>query len=268
MLRCAGTRELLLNEVNSSLIERWERWLRQRNVSLNTISCYMRSMRAIYNKVEKTSSMIPHNNPFIHAYTGYARTRKRSIGLDDIRALRTANLRQGSPQAYARDIFLFSIYALGMPFIDIAFLRKSQVCNGFICYQRHKTHQPIHIRIEPCMQEIIDRYQTHISDYVFPFITETNPKSAYKQYKTHLRSYNRHLQQLAQKVGLQGQLSSYTVRHTWASIAYQRGIELPVISKALGHTNPQTTQIYIRELANDCIAKVNKQLLQCMFETE
>ena len=76
-----------------------------------------------------------------------------------------------------------------------------------------------------------------------------------------LRAYNRHLHRLQKMVRLDCNITSYVVRHTWASLAYDSNVELAVISSALGHTNPNTTRIYIRDIDNRRLAEANCKVL-------
>ena len=229
----------------------YSQWLRQHGISMNTVSCYLRSLRAIYNKVVK-QYRLEDRKPFNDLFTGHAKTVKRAATDDDIKRLQTMILLKQSALQLSRDIFLFSLYAQGMPFVDIAFLQKEQ---------RHKTGQQIIVKIEGCMQEIIDRYSKADSDFVFPIITTHNPAQAYKQYQSSLRTYNRNLHKLEKVAGLKRSLTSYVVRHTWASIAYDTNIDLAVIASALGHTNTNTTRIYIRDINNRRLAETNKKVL-------
>lgn len=105
--------------------------------------------------------------PFTKAFTGRTKTAKRSITESEIRKLHDLNLEEGSTLAMSRDIFIFSFYAMGMPFVDIAYLKKSQMKDNVIRYARHKTGQPISIALVPAMQAIISRYSSSDSIYVF-----------------------------------------------------------------------------------------------------
>jgi integrase len=143
-----------------------------------------------------------------------------------------------------------------MPFVDIAFLRRSQINDNQLTYYRHKTGQRIVIPLEPCMNEIISRYQSD-SEYVFPLLRSLEPQKAYNEYLQMLNRYNRSLKTLARKAGVTRRLTSYTPRHTWASVAYDQNVDLSVISKALGHTNTQTTLTYIKEISDNRLAEAN-----------
>lgn len=252
--------QLTVKDISPELMADYAQWLRQQGISMNTVSCYLRSLRAIYNKVVKQYDL-EDRKPFKDLFTGHAKTVKRSATGDDIKRLQAMILPKHSALQLSRDIFLFSLYAQGMPFVDVAFLRKEQIRDGLIVYERHKTGQQIVVKIEGCIQEIINRYSSADSDFVFPIITAHRPAQAYKQYQSSLRNYNRNLHKLEKLAGLKRSLTSYVVRHTWASIAYDTNVDLAVIASALGHTNTNTTRIYIRGINNRRLAEANHKVL-------
>ena len=253
---------LLVGEVNQQLMEHYEQHLKSKGVCLNTISCYMRSLRTIYNKVATRERITVKEHPFATVFMGKTKTQKRSITNEDIRRIQQLVLPERSYLKQCQDTLLFSLYALGMPFVDIAYLQRSQISGGIILYYRHKTKQPVHIHIEPCIQEIIDRYYTPGSKYVFPFITSEDKMKAVRQYLTNLGRYNRTLKRIAAMAGVSANITSYTMRHTWATLAFRNNVDLPIISKALGHTNTSTTITYIREIDDAPIAEANRMLLE------
>ena len=248
-----------LTQLDEQLLPAYQYWLQQKGVCLNTTSCYIRSLRSIYNL------LVGNTLIFNNAFTGGTRTRKRSLSVEDVKKLKALRLK-GMPQLeMARDLFLFSIYALGMPFVDMAFMKKENVQFDSIYYMRHKTNQPVFVPLEPCMKDIIRKYQHSDTAYLFPILTTTEQPQAYLQYQNKLNSYNRLLKKLSSLAGLNVNLSSYVVRHTWASLAYSSNVELNVISKALGHTNTNTTQIYIRELEDYRLKDANHVVLGAIF---
>ena len=252
---------LLMKEIDGNLMEAWQAWLMRKGVGLNTVSCYMRSIRAIYRKAAEQGLPTTGADPFKKVFTGNTRTEKRAISTDDLRHIAALHLPKCSRMAMARDLFLFSYYCLGMPFVDMAFLRKSQIDGTHITYNRRKTGQPVRVPIEPCMSEIIDRYRRDDSPYVFPIITADDPKSAHEQYLKHLCRYNHALKRIAAKAGIDSNITSYVARHSWASAAYAGNVDLQVISKAMGHTNPNTTLIYIKDIDDQRLANANRTLI-------
>ena len=248
--------DISIDRIDKLTLKGFERWLRAKNLFINTTSCYMRSIRALLNRL----SVKNKDHVFDGIYTGRAKTEKRAIAEADIIRIKRLKLRPGLFQTLVRDIFLFCYYAMGMPFVDVAFLRRSQICGNQLVYYRHKTGQRVVVPLEPCMLEIIERYRSD-SDYVFPLLKSLNPQMAYQEYLKKLNSYNRSLKSIAKKAGLPIRLTSYTARHTWASVAYGSNVELPVISKALGHSNPRTTLTYIKDINDNRLAQASHLIL-------
>ena len=216
-------------------------------------------LRAVYNKAVR-QHLTEQTAPFQNVYTGIGRTRKRAVDEQVVMRLQQLDL-SGSPSlALARDLFVFSYCTRGMAFIDIAFLRKADIEGGFISYCRHKTGQRLTIRIEPCIRKIVERYRT-ATTYVFPIITSSDPETAFRQYHTAIGYHNRKLKRLAELVGIEIPLSSYTSRHTWATTARNYNIPLSVISAGMGHASEKTTQIYLASLENAVIDDANQCIL-------
>mgnify|MGYP002614072505 CR=1 FL=1 len=256
LLKYVRRADIWVDEMSGELLKSYQKWLLERNVGLNTVSCYMRSLRSVYVKMGHSDKSI-----FKDVFTGRAPTVKRSICRDDITRLMKLKLRKGSRMDFTRDIFLFSFLCQGMPFVDVAHLHKSQITDRHISYHRKKTGQSVNIAIEPSIERIINRYSHLSGEYVFPILTTGDEQQQYKQYLRELSYYNRSLKALARKAGLGRKLTSYVARHSWASIAFESNVELSVISRAMGHTNPMTTMIYIRELDNDRIEQANRKVI-------
>lgn len=245
----------------SELMVDYETWLKQSGVCLNTISCYMRALSAIYNKAVERE-LCEQRHPFSRVFTGMEKTVKRAIASEDIQALNALSLEGKRPLELTRDLFIFSFFARGMPFVDMAYLKKKQIQNGYLIYYRHKTQQQLQVKLEPCMQEIINYYITRSdSEYVFPIITSTDEGVAYKQYREKLCYYNKLLKQLSAMLEGDQHLTSYVPRHTWASLAYLSEIELPTIARALGHNTPLTTLTYVKELGTNVVDEANAKLI-------
>lgn len=254
-------KDISLSSIDSRQIDDYSEWLQKEGISKDTLSCYMRSLRALYNKAVDRG-LTEQRNPFRNVFTGITRTQKRSIEIADICKLREVKVKSGSFVQLVRDVFLFCFYACGMPFVDAAFLRKSQIADGMITYQRRKTDQFVQIKLEPCMEEIINRYWSDERDYVFPFLTSLDEDVAYKEYQSKFSYYNKTLKVLGKRAGINRLLSSYVARHTWATLAFRSSMDMSLISQALGHTNTKTTKIYVNDIGNPKQDIANEKLLK------
>ena len=244
--------EILLATLDQCRLSGYEHWLRNKGICLNTVSCYMRSLRALLKGCGVDTQQL-----FASVFTGGTKTEKRSVDTQTIIRLRQLSLPDRTFLAMSRDVFLFCFYAMGMPFVDLAHLRKTQVSGNNIIYNRQKTGQRICVALEQPMTEILHRYMTVDSPYLFPLLKVGTDK----EYRTLLGRYNRALHRLESLLGTERRLTSYVTRHSWASLAYRENVDLPVISKALGHSNTKTTMTYIREIDDQQLVLANRNLI-------
>lgn len=258
-MRFRKDNDVLLDELNSDLMMEYEAYLKTQCVTMNTVSFYMRILRAVYNRsVEK--GLTEQRNPFRHVYTGIDKTVKRAIPLKAIKRIKELDLSMKPSMDFARDMFLFSFYTRGMSFIDMAYLRKKDLQNGILSYRRRKTGQQLFIRWEKCMQEIIGKYPKTGTDYMLPII-KTNGNER-QQYRNALRLVNNKLKEISAMTGLQNNLTMYVSRHSWASIAKSKNVPISVISEGLGHDSEATTQIYLASLDSSSVDKANEIILK------
>ena len=247
-----------LDGISSDLMYLYEAYLKARGVRMNTISFYMRILRAVYNRaVEK--GLTPQKNPFRHVYTGVDKTAKRAIPVKAIKALKELDLSMKPSLDFARDMFMFSFYTRGMSFVDMAYLRKSDLQNGILTYRRRKTGQELTIKWEKCMAEIVAKYHDNQTDYLLPIIKEKENER--KQYDNALHLVNYRLKDFSKMLKLQRPLTMYVARHSWASAAKVKHVPLSVISEGMGHDSEATTQIYLASLETSVVDKANKMIL-------
>lgn len=257
--RYLNNRDLSLDEFDSALMMQYESWMLNNGLRRNTTSYYMRGLRTIFNLAAEAFDLLVRS-PFSHVYTGIDKTRKRALARNYLRKISHADLTDRPRMAFARDIFLFSFYTRGMSFVDIAYLRKSDLQGGILTYRRRKTHQELYIKWEPQMQAILDRYPNPNSPYLLPLITDAT-KDARKQYKNRSHSINCYLKRLGRELGLPIPLTSYVARHSWASQAQSSRVAISTISQAMGHDSERTTRIYLATLDTTSVDRANRRVI-------
>lgn len=253
--------DLYFVELDNDSLMSYEYFLKSEGLSMNTISFYMRRLRAIYNRAVE-EGLTEQIGLFKKVYTSSEKTIKRAIPLKSIKRLKALDLSYSTAKAFARDMFLFSFYTRGMSFVDIAYLQKKDLKNGVLNYRRKKTGQLLYVRWEPCMQEIIERYAPESNSTYLLNIIKDNKNDARKQYLNALTLINRSLKSIGKLIGLDKPLSMYVARHSWASIAKTEGISLSVISEGMGHDSESTTQIYLASLDSSVIDKANQKIIK------
>ena len=89
-------------------------------------------------------------------------------------------------------------------------------------------------------------------------------EQGYKQYKSALRLYNKHLHQISEMIQITPHLTSYVARHTWASTARKKGIPVSIISTGMGHSSEKVTYVYLESLDNKTMSEANKKIISAV----
>ena len=257
--RFIGEKDVSLVKITPRIISAYEYYLQGTGVCPNTISFYMRCLRAIYNRAV-SEGLITQRYPFVQVYTGVSKTKKRALPVETIRDIRNIDLSDLPHIAFARDMFMFSFYTRGMSFVDMCYLRKDNLRDGVLTYRRRKTGQLLFVRWEKPMQDIVDRYDTAGTPYLLPLI-RSSVEDPYKQYKRRQHTVYVNLRRLGDILGLPTPLTTYVARHAWASIARESDVSLSVISEAMGHDSEKTTRIYLASLNMKHIDSANSLII-------
>lgn len=250
-----GCPDVRMSEVDLAFVRRYEDFLYSNGASGNTVSYYLRNLRSLYNQAVTDGYHPRGEYPFAKAQTRPAKTVKRALSRTDMQNLADLNLENEPELEFTRDLYLFSFYAQGMAFVDIVLLKKTDICNGVLTYSRHKSKQLIRIVVTPQMQDVIDKYNTE-NEYLFPIISGEYA-SGYQKYRLALGRINRHLKKIAVVADIKVPLTTYTARHTWATLARDYGAPISVISAGLGHTSEEMTRVYLKDFDVSMLNQVN-----------
>ena len=254
--------DIHLDSIDSEVVSRYEAFLRSRNVSQNTLSFYMRVLRAVYNRAVDEGA-ITQKYPFKKTYTGIGKTVKRALPISEIRKIKKLDLSLKPALDYARDMFMLSFYLRGISIIDMAFLEKKDLRRGRLYYKRRKTGQNIEIKWTEEMQNILNKYATNPTRFLIPLITETSDNER-RLYRNKAFMINRKLKIIAKTLNISTPLTLYVARHSWASIARSKGIPLSVISEGMGHDSESTTRIYLASLDTTMVDKANNLIIKSL----
>ena len=267
-----------LQDISSSLMRDFESHLKKKGLNMNTISFYMRNLRALYYRaIEDRLIHAQPDNPFGNVYTGVYISRKRALNIDELRSLNKVQKILKTTAASEKDkrkrsaalnlqeslmYFNFCLEARGMSWVDMAFLKKADLKNDVLSYRRKKTGRMLDsITITPCMRKIIDYFavRTANSPYVFPVI-DPGKGNELRQYEVGLRTQNERLEIRARMAGIEKKVTTHVSRHTWATVARNVNLSIPVISELLGHSNINVTHRYLDALENDQIRQATERV--------
>lgn len=254
--------DLTFDELTPDMIASYEAWLIDRRLKQNSIRCYLRTLNTLLCKAV-AEGLLSNRNLFSHVRLSYVKTTKRAISEKELKVIANLELPEHSTMALARDIFMFSFYMRVMPFVDIAYLRKTDLKNGMWTYCRRKTNQCLMVEWEKAQQKILDRYahQTENGPYLFPIINKEDG-TEYLQYQRMQTNINRALKKIGEMAELKMPLTTYVARHTWASVARDMNIPISIISEGMGHNSIKTTQVYLNSIDISRINEANKRIIK------
>ena len=255
--------------IDQRFLKKYENWMRNKGLKETTLSFQFRTLRAIFNKAIEEKIVSPDKNPFptfkISKFS--IKTQKRALSKEDITKIITTESINSTPiRTLARHIFIFSYLCGGISFVDIENLKMENIQRGRLHYQRQKTHGEINLKINDIALSIIQYYKAHQikASYLFPILDATKHKTPMqKKNRVHkvCAQVNKELRNLAKELNINAPITTYWARHSFATILKKSGVNISIISEALGHHDIQTTQIYLDSFENEQVDAAMKNLL-------
>ncbi len=249
-------KDLAFIDVDYVFLNKLENSWKQKGWKESSISTYMRTLRALFNKAIKEEVIEPSVYPFKTYKISSLNTitQKRALNRAQISAIEQLKLSKESYLLFAKNIFLFSYYTMGTNFVDIAELTKKNIVNDQLQYTRAKTHKSYNTPIHPKAKIILNYYISIQTDkYIFPIYTEKIHKTAQqKANRLHkvLQNVNKNLKEIAVKCNISENLTTYVARHSSATILKREGISTSKIKDLLGHETEEITQVYLDSFEN------------------
>lgn len=254
-----GAKKVRFIDIDYKFLEDYTQFLSEHDNTTNTIAFYMCNFRSIYNRARKEGIKTATNNPFSEMPIKTDKTVKRALNKEELKKVMEVDLSANSKFQLARDLFLFSFYARGMPFVDIINLKKKDIVNDIIFYRRTKTNQPLQVPLIKPLYDLMAKYNNE-GEYVFSILDPGKTISLYKQYRNALGIINKELKEVGKLAGIKKPLTTYVARHTWATMAKEAGAPILHISDGLGHTSIQTTLGYLKDLDTSTLKELNDRV--------
>lgn len=260
--RFSGGKRVRFADLTATKLEALEAYLKREGCSGGGIATYMRVLKVAVNRAIKEGIMHRDQYPFETAQTrGYSMKRlkskanPRALTEEDMDKLKRFPLEDHPHLAESVRLFLFSYYARGMNFADLAHLKRSDIYNGRIQYRRRKTSDPFSIPVSPPLAEILEAFDQHSSPYLFPILSDRHAteKQQWDRIQKCLRKFNKDLKEVASAAGIDVVLTSYVARHTFATTLKRKGVDLAVISESMGHESVNTTRAYLKRFGSEVL---------------
>ncbi len=263
------------------LLANYETWLEHQGAKPNTVSTYLRMLRSVYYRTAETYHFVPEPKLFHRVYTGIDTHHKRALPAAELARLLFQPVRSESLRL-AQLTAQIAFQLCGIPFADLCRLTQQNVANGILSYRRRKTGTRVVIELLPSTRKAIRELQLLTqtltlqkrpgsppsSSFLLPLLPSSAERAdserQYRIYSSALREFNRRLSLLAKAVGLHSRVSTYTLRHSWATLAKYEGSPVEAISEMLGHTSIRTTQIYLKGFELNRLTQINARNLKAI----
>jgi integrase len=264
------SRDYSFYELDYSVLTKYEVWMRSQAAGENTLSIHFRTLRALFNMAIKENIAHEKDYPFkkfkVSKFITLAN--RRAISKDEVRSIERLKLEAGTKLYEARQIFLFIYYGQGINFIDIAELKWRNKEQGRIFYKRRKTGKPITFALTKPLTQILN-YWFPITgfdseNYIFPILDRNRHRTPIQiDNRIHKKrtETNKLFKEIGTLAGIKTPLTTYVVRHTFATTLKYGGVPTAIISEAMGHKTEDITQNYLKSFENSVIDEAVKNTL-------
>ena len=240
--------------VNVDWLKRYEKFMLKKDCSYTTIGMYLRAMRALMNDAKREDVIKESQYPFgkgkYEIPTGSGR--KLALTLSQIKSI--VNYSGNPVTEKYRDLWFFSYLCNGINFTDLIQLKYSNIQNGEISFLRAKTirtskvKKEIQATLTPEINKIIKRWgnpERRLDQYIFPYINgEETPMEIRSKAQDIIRRTNLRLKEIGEALNIDN-LSTYSARHSFATVLKRSGANIAYISESLGHADLKTTETYL-----------------------
>ncbi|AZQ59890.1 hypothetical protein EJ994_14190 [Maribacter sp. MJ134] len=262
-LKFNNTKDIRLDEITVSLLQDYEVDFVARGNKPGTINSYMRGIRALYNKAIEEDEFVPMRNPFLkYKIPSSKTTKKRATSKNNFLEIRNLRYPKDSILWHAKNYILIMFNCRGMNLIDLVKLKLKNIEGDRLYYGRSKTGDPLSVKITVELSAILDHYTLgkNKEDYLFP-INYDGSTEHYEKYKSIRRRVNERLKIIANDAGIEEKFTTYTIRHSWATIAKYLGVSTEVIREGLGHNSMRTTEVYLKSFENKILDEANEWIV-------
>lgn len=240
----------------------------QIGLSLSAQSIHLRNIRAVFNEAIDDKIVSLDLYPFRKFTIEKEEVKHRAITVEELRKI--VSFSGTKSENWARDVSMLIFCLIGINTVDLYKLKD--IRNGYANYRRSKTGRLYTIKLEPEAIELMYQFrgkehllcfQEHYSTSGI-FTKKINGQTIFDKDGKE-KVLKRGLNTIGVELGIPG-LTSYVLRHTWATIAAQLDIPKETISKALGHGKKVVTDIYI-DFDQTKIDEANRKVIDYVLET-
>lgn len=252
--------EVPFKSVTVEWLKKLENHLLQTNLCYSTIGMRMRGIRTMMNVAKKKGLIKESQYPFgkdkYEIRTG--KSVKKALTIEQV--AKVANFSCTNDEImFFRDMWMFIYLCNGLNVADLARLKYKNIIDNEICFIRKKTERTsksvddIKVAIIPEVREIIDRWGNapDPDNFIFNTVPYEKDQEAYmKKLAFFTKRLNTTMKFIGSVTGV-GKITSYTARHTFATVLKRSGANIAYIQESLGHSDLKTTQHYLASFESD-----------------
>ncbi|WP_163319939.1 site-specific integrase [Dysgonomonas sp. 520] len=253
-------------------LKKYENFLLKGGMQYATVGMRMRGLRTIINMAIRDNLINKQSYPFgrdkYEIKTG--ESIKKALTLEQINKFVNYDDNEKETEFY-RDLWFFIYLCNGINAADLVKLKFKNIIDGEIYFIREKTKRTTknikHIRaiITPEMEAIIKKWGNlpHKSNYIFNLLLNYSENPEVHKYEVQLfiKRMNTKTKDIGNKLGI-GNVTTYTARHSYATVLKRSGANISYISESLGHSNLTTTESYLASFERKEREKNAKMLTQ------
>jgi integrase len=265
------------DDIDSKAVQQIIQVMKNEGKALNSIRIYMRALAAIYSYGIELG-LTQNSNPFKKIKgLSLTSTRRKNASLDDDELKQILTYKPSTAQErFAKDFFILTIMLSGMNLGDILRLKNEAINEkDEIRFIRKKTSRNQDQTIIPLTKEakrILTRYgninKKAPNEYILPYLAgKTDTRTITNTVGRLDKRINAGLKTITEKLGIR-KITTYTARHTFATIMLSKDMTVEQIQKFLGHASSITTQNYIATITTSTIEKGRSILDGILTENE
>lgn len=261
-------KSILFKDITPNMLDKYETYLRSINNTDGGVAFKMRELRALFNDAIRKEVVKEKYYPFKSYKISKLKGEniKKALTRDEMKSLEAIDIDKYPHLVDTRNYMVFSYYTGGINFIDLIKLTWDNVEDERINYIRSKTKKNFSVKILEPVKAILDYYrnQKRTTKYVFPVLLRDNltPKQIDNRKHKILSKYNKELKEIASIQGVNKNVSSYVIRHSFATNLKFAGVSTDVISEAMGHKSIEITNAYLKRYSNETVDNEMKKLLE------
>jgi integrase/recombinase XerD len=267
-LKFHTNKNLVFREITPTLLDKYETYLRSNNNTDGGIGVKMREMRALFNDAIKKGVVDEKYYPFKIYKVSKLKGKgiKKALTREEMKLMEALNIGENPELINTKNYMLFSYYMGGMNFVDLMKLKWENIQVDRISYIRSKTKGRFSVKMLAPVKKIITHYKAEkrLTSYVFPILLKDNLTPIQIENRKHktLSKFNKQLKEIAKIQGVHQNVTSYVIRHSFATNLKFAGISTDLIGESMGHHDVSVTKAYLKEFDDNIIDDAMSKLLE------